>query len=331
MRINKSLFFIALCFHISSFSLLKAEKKPSLGTKVYQRNINIATQTKFIEFAKNPSAEQSDEMLNLIKEIVDEPYFIGIKPEENFIIFLSIGGINQIVYIHQFFYGNTFADPSTVELFRVKNLWAIWITDFILYYDNSVEIEFDKLKSYIRMSSFQSSSVSPNPFGIGKEVKIQIGLHKFKVPFKQRINANISFIRRDKEAFERQTWERSYIIDNTPFSETYLGLFLPVQEMKGPKIRREIFLTMSIGFIRRITLERSAYNRFLFFTPKIIFGVGLPSKKGEREYLLGSSISVMNDLIDLSGSMVRSSDRDPSYQLGINFSSNSLTKILQGN
>ncbi|MEE9444009.1 MAG: hypothetical protein V3V99_15200 [candidate division Zixibacteria bacterium] len=292
--------------------------------RVFGASISKSDYDTLVEFAKAPRTEMSRQVLDIIKRAYPDSTLERIGSGEHFIIFLAVGGLNQIVYIHEythkaFFirFKKGFCDPGDIRMFA-RDIFAIWITDSADDFLTSVEIDISKLTRSLQLTSFESPAPIREYINEdGNKKEIEIGIKHFKIPFHPASIA-LTFVRRDLDTYERRTWSRSYRVLRpvTFFGEFNIGIgmFIPISdadlkryEIESNVIKRKdfdetVFLTVGLDWSARRDLKHFGSFTGLLL-PDFFMGIGVPvdlKKMDNNSWILGYSWPISSDLIKIS-------------------------------
>lgn len=315
-------FYFVLLFSFAFCQSLAAEDIPSKlrAGKIFD-GISVAAE-EFAElegYARNPAAEQSARILDLIIEKCPS-LDLDFLRSKHVIAFLSIGGISQVVHIgkssrislsKQVIKKHT-VDPDEIQI-HARDFVAVWIADDAGIYSTSVEVDITRSTRSLHLSSFESPPLFGTSTGRGEQAIIQIGMRYFKIPIDYG-NLDIAFVRRDVETYEKLTWSRSFQILNLPSVlnvgfET--GVFVPMSDRETERYE------IASNVIRQDKIEPVAFLTLTFFTPAErrfsrgifeniipdpLIGIGLPidlDQARKNSYMFGFGWRFKSDLVRL--------------------------------
>ncbi len=325
--------FWTVCVLFLFLSSLRAQNIPSemrVGI-IFRKVISEQTIDELEKYARQPNPGQSGKVLDIVEAAYPDTVFRSIKSKGHFVVFMSVSGINQIVYIHESY--KTFAEPISNRIFA-RGFYTIWINDDANSYVTSVGVETSRLTRSLRLSSFESTS----PFESNRKEgprEVEIGIKYFSIPFLPA-NTNITFIRRDIDTYIKRTWSRSYRMAKPVVSllsyDFSLGILVPFNDMElrrykifqnmitlDGQIDPSAYLTLSYEYPYRLDIATRNLPWYLELYvklfPDIFVGVGLPVETlrlgdlTNNSYLFGFSWPIVRDLVKLNMAWEFSGDK----------------------
>ncbi len=310
---------------------LRAQRVSQFETGyVYKDVISSQDVNTLYTFAKIPKAGTSNEVFEIIRKTVPESIADQLSAEENLVLFIAVGGANQILHIRKYtnIFEEFYVDPTQIEMSGARNFLAIWITDDPDYFTNSVEVDITRSVSSVNVASFSA----PSPYeitGLSKEPRaVEIGIKRFEVPFQPSL-IRLAFTRRDLDTYERRVWNRTFYVTKRNFLDFDFG-FLYALSQHG----QGTFLTFSISLSLQKFREEGLYRfvDYLFF-PHMVVGIGLPfqAKFRDNSFFFGYSFPIRRDLIYLTiGYESTAIERSLLLKLGVTASLSFLYKVGRG-
>jgi hypothetical protein len=310
------------------------EAGTTIRTEVAPEDFNF-----LLDYAGKPSAEEAGKVFDIIKSADAEGLLRDIRPDDDLVVFLSVGGLNQIVYIREYssFIRARYADPAKVDLYT-RVIYAVWVTDNADNFTTSVEVDITALTHSVRLTSFESQSPYERAAYAKDNRELQVGIKGFYIPQLLR-SVTVKFIRRDLDTYEIRTWSRTFraqkiALLGLPYVWPAVGLFVPISDSKishyevrsdtitHSEVEPIAYLVICFRYHKRYSAPNNIIKILNRMPPDLVFGVALPTnldKPFNRSILAGFGWPVGSDILKLSiGAEFRNYKLRSDYRVGDN-------------